>query len=184
MLLALSLVLAVVAAAAAAPPSSAPAAPLRLPRSDPSEQLQHDLNAAIAAGSSSFAISPGVYRPKGDLFLNNARDLSVASGSGGLVALVFRCNWGIVLRSCVNVSVANVTIDYDPPCYSQGVVTHIDKQTIRYTVDDGFPTPTRDSDQRFVTAPIVKVIRWDPLTTLRVGKTLKLAYNTSQRVIR
>ena len=83
MLLALSLVLAVVAAAAAAPPSSAPAAPLRLPRSDPSEQLQHDLNAAIAAGSSSFAISPGVYRPKGDLFLNNARDLSVASGSGG-----------------------------------------------------------------------------------------------------
>ena len=30
---------------------------------DPSEQLQNDLNAAIAAGSSSFAISPGVYRP-------------------------------------------------------------------------------------------------------------------------
>ena len=44
---------------------------------DPSEQLQRDLNAAIAAGRSTFAISPGVYRPKRDLLLNNARNLNI-----------------------------------------------------------------------------------------------------------
>lgn len=86
---------------------------------DPSEQLQRDLDAAIAAGRSSFAIVPGVYRPSRDLLVNNARDLSIVGG-GGSVVLLFTCNWGLVLRSCVNVSVADVTIDYDPTCYSQG----------------------------------------------------------------
>ena len=86
---------------------------------DPSAQLQRDLDAAVAAGSRSFAISPGIYRPQRDLLLNNARDLSIAPGGGGRVVLLFTCNFGLVLRSCVNVSVADLVIDYDPPCFSQ-----------------------------------------------------------------
>ena len=65
---------------------------------DPSERLQSDLNAAIAAGSSSFAINPGVYRPARDLLLNNARDLSIAPRNGGSVLLLFTCNWGRRIR--------------------------------------------------------------------------------------
>jgi hypothetical protein len=55
---------------------------------DPSEQLQRDLNAAIAARSGTFAVAPGVYRPKRDLLLNNARDLSITPGGGGEVILL------------------------------------------------------------------------------------------------
>ena len=40
--------------------------------------------------------------------------------------LLFTCNWGLVLRSCVNTSVTNVTIGYELPCYSQGRVTDRD----------------------------------------------------------
>lgn len=152
----------------------------------PSAQLQEDLNAAIAAGSNTFVISPGVYRPKRDLLLNNARDLSIVPGEGGSVVLLFTCNWGLVLRSCANVSVANVTIDYDPPCYSQGVVTASDRDSFTYTLDDGFPAPVGGSaisDDRFAQAPIVKCIRWDPITRLELG-LLKLAYNSSQRKIK
>ena len=92
-------------------------------RADPGEQLQHDLDTAIAAGVPSFAISPGVYRPHADLLLNNARDLRVETDDGGgKVVLLFTCNFGLVLRSCSNVSFRGVTIDYDPPCFSQGIV--------------------------------------------------------------
>lgn len=153
---------------------------------DPSEQLQRDLDVAIAAGSTSFAISPGVYRPKRDLLLNNAHNLSIAPGSGGRVVLLFTCNWGLVLRSCINVSFADVTIDYDPPCYSQGVVTGSDAQSFTYTLDEGFPAPVGESavsDARFAQAPIVKCIRWDPSTQLSLG-LVKLAYNSSRRHIK
>jgi len=152
---------------------------------DPSEQLQSDLDAAIAAGSDSFAIRPGVYRPKRDLLLNNARDLSIAPRGGGRVVLLFTCNWGVVLRSCSNVSFADVSIDYDPPCYSQGIVTDSDADSFTYTLHEGFPAPVGESavsDARFAQAPIVKCMRWDPSTQLPLG-LLKLAYNSSQRHI-
>jgi len=146
---------------------------------DPSTQLQKDLDAAIAAGRSSFAISPGVYRPRRDLLVNNARDLSIVPSEGGSVVLLFTCNWGVVLRSCVNVSVANVTIDYDPPCYSQGVVTGSEQGSFTYTVDEGFPVPVGESalsDARFAEAPITAGIRWDANTHLELGR-IRLPYN-------
>ena len=155
---------------------------------DPSEQLQRDLNAAIAAGSSTFAIAPGVYRPKRDLLLNNARDLKISPGGGGKVILLFTCNWGLVLRSSINVSVSDVTIDYDPPCYSQGVVesstpsrARWGHSTFTYTLDEGFPAPIGESatsDARFAQAPIVKCIRWSPDTQLKLAPLLKLAYTS------
>jgi hypothetical protein len=148
---------------------------------DPSKQLQTDLDAAIAAGSSSFAISPGVYRPRRDLLLNNARDLRIApeGGGGGSVVLLFTCNWGLVLRSCVNVSVAGVTIDYDPPCYSQGVVTDSEPGSFTYLLDEGFPAPVGESavsDARFAQAPITSGIRWDARTHVELGR-IRLPYN-------
>ena len=154
-------------------------APVLLTYADPSEQLQRDLDAAVAAGSSSFAISPGVYRPKHDLLVNNARDLSIVPREGGSVVLLFTCNWGLVLRSCVNVSVAHVTIDYDPPCYSQGVVTSSEPGSFTYTLDEGFPAPVGESaisDARFAQAPITQGIRWDASTHLELGR-IKLPYN-------
>jgi hypothetical protein len=144
-----------------------------------SEQLQRDLDAAVAAGRSSFAITPGVYRPSRDLLVNTARDLSISPGRGGSVTLIFTCNWGLVLRSCVNVSVANVTIDYDSPCYSQGVVTGSEPGSFTYTLDEGFPAPVGESavsDARFAQAPIVAGIRFDPRTHIELGR-VKLPYN-------
>lgn len=149
----------------------------------PGGQLQSALSAAILANDRTFAIPAGVYHFEAhDLLADSARNLIIAPAPNAAVKLLFRCNWGLVLRSCANVTVRDLTIAYDPPCFSQGVVTSTTERSIRYTVDDAFPTPI--SDSRYKTAPIVKVIRWDPLTRLRVGKTLKLAYNTSQRMIR
>ena len=95
------------------------------------------------------------------------------------MVLLFNCNWGTVLRLCVNVSVANVTIDYDPPCYSQGVVTGSEPGSFTYTLDEGFPAPVGESpasDARFAQAPITSGILWDASTQLELGRT-RLAYN-------
>ena len=175
---------------------SAQAHPRPLPareRERDGQKLQAALSAAIRSGNHSLLIPAGVYRfNASDLLADNATDLVIEPGAGAVagagagvgVTLLFRCNWGLVLRSCTNVTVRNVTIDYDPPCYSQGVVINTTTMTtttttngsaaIRYTVDAGFPTP--DADARFWTAPVTKVIRWHPGTRMRTGKTLKLAY--------
>ena len=144
--------------------------------SDPSEKLQSDLDAAIAAGRSSFAISPGVYRPQRDLFVNNAADLRIApSGEPGSAVFLFRCNWGVVLRSCTNVSIQDLIVDYDPPCFSQGVVTASGNGLVTYTLDEGFPAPVGESavsDSRFAQAPIVKVRTMPPRIPVRMPCSL------------
>ena len=73
------------------------------------------------------------------------------------------CNWGLVLQPCTNASISGVTIDYGPPCFSQGLVAAAGHGTVRYTVDEGFPAP--DSNARF-SAMRVKVINWDATTQL------------------
>jgi hypothetical protein len=132
---------------------------------DPAIQLQTDLNAAVRRGDGTFTIAPGTYRFQStDLLVDAAHDLAIGSGSSSSnVTLLFTCNWGLVLRSCSNVSVSGIVVDYDPPCYSQGLVTNTGLGTVRYTVDDGFPTP--DSNPRFM-AMRVKVINWDRQTQL------------------
>ena len=81
----------------------------------------------------------------------------------------------------LNVSVANVTIDYDSPCYSQGVVTGSEPGSFTYTLDEGFPAPVGESavsDARFAQAPITRLsgIRWDAGTQLELGR-IRFAYN-------
>jgi hypothetical protein len=72
----------------------------------PGQQLQAALSVAIRAGRSSFWIHAGTYRfDRHDLLANKARDLSIAPEGDAAVTLLFRCNWGLVLRSCTNVSV-------------------------------------------------------------------------------
>ena len=103
------------------------------------------------------------------------------------MTLLFTCNWELVLRSSINVSVSGVTIGYDPPCFSQGIIQSSmpsgalrGHSTFTYTLDDGFPAPIGESatsDARFAQAPIVKCICWDPDTQLSQGLK-KLAYTS------
>jgi hypothetical protein len=130
---------------------------------NPAAQLQAELSEAVRRGDGSFSIQPGTYRfQSADLLVNAAHNLAI-SGRNANVTLLFTCNWGLVLRSCANVSVSDVTVDYDPPCFSQGLVTATGHGTVRYTVDEGFPAP--NSDARF-SAMRVKVINWDATTQL------------------
>ena len=132
---------------------------------DPAAQLQTNLSAAVRRGDGSFAIEPGTYWFQGtDLLVDGAGDLAIRSSSSAAnVTLLFTCNWGLVLRSCTNVSISGVVVDYEPPCFSQGLVTATGHGTVRYTVDHGFPAP--DSSARF-NASRVKVINWDATTQL------------------
>ena len=93
----------------------------RLPAErSPGGQLQSALSAAILANDRTFAIPAGVYHFEAhDLLADSARNFVIAPVPDAAVKLLFRCNWGLVLRSCANVSVRDITITYDPPCFSQ-----------------------------------------------------------------
>ena len=114
--------------------------------------------------------------PQRDLFVNNAADLRIApSGEPGSAVFLFRCNWGVVLRSCTNVSIQDLIVDYDPPCFSQGVVTASGNGLVTYTLDEGFPAPVGESavsDSRFAQAPIVKVRTMPPRIAVRMPCSL------------
>jgi len=140
----------------------------------PGRRLQAAVNKSIASGASMLTIAPGTYSfDSVDLMVNGARDLTIVGGvdssrptvSDSTVRLLFTCNWGVVLRSCVNVSLRGVTIDYDPPCFSQGNVTAPpttqSNNTLTYTVEEGFPVPDLVAQPRFA-VPRIKVRMWEP----------------------
>ena len=135
--------------------------------------LQRKLDESIANGASHFVIPSGVHTFDGvDLIADGAQDLVISGHPAGSVTLLFSCNFGVVLRSCTNVSVHNITVGYVEPCYSQGSVTGKGKGTITYTVDAGFPTLDSPPMASRLRSLIVKVISWDPVTKLKIGVRL------------
>lgn len=89
-------------------------------------QLQAAISAAVLAGAPSYSIPPGVYNFSdtgiGGLNVTKASNLII---EGGGAVLVFYPGFGVTVLSSVNVTVQNLTVDYYPPCFTQGVITAV-----------------------------------------------------------
>lgn len=96
------------------------------------DQLNADLNAAIAAGQDYFRIPPGHYRSSGSyaeerpvLLIKNAQNMTIdGTGSTFWQTLGGRQIW---LIDCKNVTVRGLRFDCDPICFSQGTIMRIDR---------------------------------------------------------
>ena len=95
------------------------------PPSPEAVKLQQHLDAAAAEGPGAVVtIAAGDYRfGNSSLFLDSAIGVSVVADAGA--TLWFNYTQGFILQNCENVSVSGITIDYDPPCFAQGVVTAV-----------------------------------------------------------
>ena len=130
-------------------------------------QLQSDLDAAIAARVPKFTIPPGEYRfndSNASLIIDGATDIEIV-GTGATVWL----SPGSLVHalSSRRTTIRGLTVDFSPPCFSQGVVRAVDtiSNSILFDVDPGFLPPVPSQHLQFGAAE-VKVIWWDATTRL------------------
>jgi len=111
------------------------------------KQLAANLNAALDGGATTFTIPPGDYRfgPEGlaSLVLSGRHDAVIeAAGATFWFHGRHRID-ALKLSQCRDVTLRGLTIDYDPPAYSQGEIVAKDDaaKTMDIRIDPGFPLP-------------------------------------------
>eukprot|EP01084_Bolivina_argentea_P290145 498330_1 len=137
------------------------------------EQLQSQLNAAITdRNTNSYVI------PKGDYYFQNV-DFNIISAdnfdisASNTTTFYFNCSYGVKISNNFNVNISNIQIDYNPPCFSQGVINEPNKteQSFIVTIDKYYPRPDKTINSIY-NASVVKVIYFDP-------NTRQIIYNQS-----
>lgn len=104
--------------------------------------LQAALDAAVASGAPSYTLAPDAtyYQNASALTISAARRFLI-DGAGA--TLVFAPGAGVLFDMAADVEFRNVTVRYEPPCFSQGAVVAIDRgaATVDVRVDAGYAAP-------------------------------------------
>jgi len=136
----------------------------------PGSALQDAINDAIAQGLPSYSLAAG-----GTYEFTNA-SLSVREAinfdlDGAGATLIFNPGFGVLIRESKFTRIRNLTVTYDPFCFTQGVVVDHDNtaRTVDVRVDPGYPLPdANDPLTSFFNSSEVKLQFWDSDTRRRV----------------
>ena len=133
------------------------------------EELQAGISGAISAGASTYIIPPDIYNFSasgvGGLNVSGATNLTI---EGGGSTLIFFPGNGVIMTSSLNLTVRNLTVDYFPPCFTQGIISAIDvaNSTLDVSIDSAFLScsPSSPFPAPYFDAGEIKVIYFDPTT--------------------
>jgi len=136
----------------------------------PGSVLQSAVDDAIARGLPSYSLQPG----SSYLFTNLSLSVKGAlnftlDGSGS--SLVFSPGFGVLVLESQNSLIRNLTVDYDPPCFTQGVIVAFDDsgRTVDVQLDPLYPSPNAtDPLTSYFNSSEIKLQFWDGATRLRV----------------
>eukprot|EP01084_Bolivina_argentea_P213249 362232_1 len=147
-------------------------------------ELQQELNDAINDKNiSSYTIpSNDYYFISTNFFINNAENFSIISFKKTI--LYFNCSFGIHLNNNFNLTLMNIVIDYNPTCFSQGIINSINttELSIIVTIDNGYPLPDPSINKLFA-VNTVKVIYWNQTNgEMFPGQTGFCSWNSSQPI--
>jgi len=127
----------------------------------PSE-LAAEIQQAAITRRPVFQVPTGEYNfGSQSLLLSGASSFEV-DGQGA--TLWFSCGFGVQIHDSASVHVHNLTIDYDPPCFAQGVITSVEpgRTLIHAIFDAHFMRP----EIGFLANYTPKIAYWDPQTKL------------------
>eukprot|EP00035_Acanthoeca_spectabilis_P027822 m.467932 g.467932 ORF g.467932 m.467932 type:complete len:541 (-) comp27068_c0_seq1:65-1687(-) len=145
--------------------------PLAPRQTHPGSVLQQLIDSAIDAHAKSLVIPPGDYLFNdtaafgdglGAPSVIGAHDLNITATN----VTVWLYPGGFVnVRDSAHISIIGLTVDFDPPCFSQGQVTavHDSNHSFELAVEPGFLPPNLRLYPQF-NATEVKVIYWDSKT--------------------
>ncbi|MHB1485659.1 MAG: hypothetical protein ACYCYI_13515 [Saccharofermentanales bacterium] len=81
------------------------------------------------------------------ILINNAKNLTISGVKGQTLFIIENPGIGtFLLNDCENITIRNITIDYDPLPFTQGTVVAFDMtdSTVDIDIDDGYTLPTED----------------------------------------
>ena len=113
----------------------------------PAQQLQEDVDKAIAAGVQSVVAATGVIVfGARNLEINAATDFELQAAGMGISTLVFAPGYGVLVQGSVRAALSGLVVDYDPPCFTQGRIVAVaggaeSPGSIDILLDPGFPLP-------------------------------------------
>ena len=128
-------------------PSAAIEVVVRCSGETPAQRLQAAVNEAIAAGLASVKAAAGVIIfGARNLEVNGATDFTLTAPAPGASMLVFSPGYGVLVQGCARTAILGFTIDYDPPCFTQGKIVDVAggagaPGSIDVLLDAGFPLP-------------------------------------------
>jgi len=105
--------------------------------------LQGFIDKELAAGNKNIVIPEGTYRVKPKkthhLYFENLNDITISAY--GVEMICTETTRAITFVNCSNVTLKGLVIDYDPLCYTQGVISKLgpDKSYIEFKLDDNYP---------------------------------------------
>jgi hypothetical protein len=107
------------------------------------DALRQHVARALAGGKRKAVIPPGVYRGRvnGNVFLTieGARDLTLIAT--GVTLICEKQTRAMNIRNCRDLTLQGLTVDYDPPPFTQGTITAVDPadQWVDVKIHKGYP---------------------------------------------
>eukprot|EP01051_Picozoa_sp_SAG22_P015935 SAG22_NODE_2160_length_2915_cov_4.330256_4_plen_192_part_00 len=131
----------------------------------PGQQLQALVDGAIASGAARLVVPPGDYlfnASQSNFAVHAAVDLEIVAA--GATVWLWPGSY-VDVRDSQRSTISGLTVDYSPPCFSQGAVTavHPPSHSFELAVADGFMPPDISLHPQF-NATEVKIIYWSPTT--------------------
>lgn len=107
----------------------------------PSE-LQREIAAGVSAGKKEIVLTQPEYRSSQTTELEKVDGVTIDGNGARLVMTDLK--HAIRLSNCRNLTVKNLTVDYDPLPFTQGVITSVspDFRVVEFTIDKGYPDLT------------------------------------------
>lgn len=105
-----------------------------------STPLQSLIDAAIASNAPSLALPPNA------TFIQGTAPLIITSGYpfvlyGAGANIIFAPTAGVIIDKAQSLTVENLMIRYDPPCFTQGSVVNVNGTEVDVLLDSEFPDP-------------------------------------------
>ena len=103
--------------------------------------LQQEINTACRAGKNFVTLARKEYRIPAGVKLTQVNNFTI-DGNGARIVITDPRSQAFVLWRSGDITMKNLTIDYDPLPYTQGVITAVDGRELKFTVDTGYPPLT------------------------------------------
>mgnify|MGYP002673614753 FL=1 len=111
--------------------------------------LQQEVDAARRAKKNSVTLTQKEYRIPTGVNLTKFKDFTI-DGNGAKIVITNPRSQAFVLWNSTDITIKNLTVDYDPLPYTQGVITAIDGKELKFTIDAGYPRLTPELQLNYI----------------------------------
>ncbi len=118
------------------------------------DDIETQILAAAARGDSSVTITPGRYysqEPSRHVLLSSVTGLTV--NAEGVYLICQTPTRAVELYQCSHVTLNGLTVDYDPPLYTQGTIEALNGNQLDLRIHQGYPLPATAKGSSMVYAP-------------------------------